>query len=605
MIAGPTLERRGMTYFDAGENVLPDLVQLKNECEKAVDLLKEKDYELSDNFLNLYKKYYPGKIEYVGPHYITQYPADNLEVLASFQFFRASLAVPFLKGLKRHRTFFLELNKSNALQKIFDLENIRDGLSIVADLLRGAEIKKEPYKGRELQDQERIKVKAAAQQTLSHFAANESDMQSSLNRFMDFITNYKSWGGGKSICREDYYISATTNALKLVNASNGAVANAALLMSTHDDLYNEITRIMSEQSADDKNVVISMPKEIGNNLIIYGAPGTGKSHTLEMRVPEKYKTHIRRVVFHSEYSYFDFVGSYKPTPIYRCNGNNNGSDRYFDAAGEETNLRGTPVIDYQFVPGPFIESLVEACNHPQQPYYLLIEEINRANAAAVFGDIFQLLDRDEYGNSKYGIAPSKELRDYLSQHLTNPFNGELRIPGNLFIWATMNNADQGVMFMDSAFKRRWNFEYETISLSLNEKLKTSQLTYNNRTWTLFQILSAVNEKLRKITPPIPEDRLIGQFFLPEESLNSETNIKDAFKKVLIYLWDDVLRNNNREDFFGSSVDSLSYLFDKYQIEDVLGIDNFLEMLSITAESQPDSLDESNTDELDENDGRNE
>lgn len=167
--------------------------------------------------------------------------------------------------------------------------------------------------------------------------------------------------------------------------------------------------------------------------------------------------------------------------------------------------------------------------------------------------------------------------------------------------ATMNNADQGVMFMDSAFKRRWDFEYETISLSLNEKLKTSQIIYNNETHSLLQILSSVNNKLREKRPPVPEDRLIGQFFLPEEALRSEAGIRGAFKKVLIYLWDDVLRND-RNEFFDANVDSLSYLFANYQTKDVLDIEESLKK-TLSEEAQPEDHSEPDTNEFEENDGQ--
>mgnify|MGYP002516568059 CR=1 FL=1 len=587
-----------MPYFDAGETTLPNLIKLKSACAETVDNLNPKDYVLSDNFLRLYKRYSDSvAIDYTGPYSISQHSASgNIEVLPSFLILRASLAVPFLKGLKKYRDLFSDIEYQ--LKDIFKL----DDLQTIADILRGT------AKGRTLQAQESNEVANAARQILLGLNVSDSDAQTSVDRFMKFLTDYKSWGGGKNICRVqgDYYISAVTSALKLVQASNESVARVTGLMDRHDDLYCEARHIIGAQSMNSEETSEDIPNEVGNNLIIYGAPGTGKSHELESRVPEKYKEHIRRVVFHSEYSYFDFVGSYKPTPVYQHDDNHN---EYVDASGKEIQLQGTPVIDYQFVPGPFTESLIDACNNPKEPYYLIIEEINRANAAAVFGDIFQLLDRNEQGRSKYGVAPSKELRDYLGQHLNSEGSSspdELRIPSNLFLWATMNNADQGVMFMDSAFKRRWNFEYETISLPLNEKLGISQIAYNNGTWTLLQILSAINEKLRKMNPPIPEDRLIGQFFLPKESLNSEADIQKAFKKVLIYLWDDVLRNNNRNNFFDSSVDSLSYLFENYPTKDVLQIKDSLKLSSVTSDVQPDDdSSEADTDGIDGDAGQDE
>lgn len=586
-----------MPYFTSDETVLPNLAEEKSKCEKAVDAFLPKDYTLSSDFLNWYKKYYDSSsVECINPHFISQRSSSgNVEAFPSFLILRASLAVPFLRGLRKYYNLFNNL--ADILRGIFKEKN----LQVVTDILRGGS------KERRLQKQERDAVSNAVIQHLSELGFDRSDAQTSADRFMEFLTNYKMWGGGKSISRGqgDYYVSAVTSALKLVQASNESIARVTLLMAEHDDLYREASRIIKEQSTNNESITDNVSEIVGNNLIVYGAPGTGKSHELESQVIEKYRSHIRRVVFHSEYSYFDFVGSYKPTPVYRHDSNNAAIGEYTDSVGNKADLQGTPVIDYQFVPGPFTESLIEACNNPQQPYYLIIEEINRANAAAVFGDIFQLLDRDEHGNSKYGITPPRELKNYLSQHLLNlegvSSPNELRIPGNLFIWATMNNADQGVMFMDSAFKRRWDFEYETISLALNEKLKTSQIIYNNETHSLLQILSSVNNKLREKRPPVPEDRLIGQFFLPEEALRSEAGIRGAFKKVLIYLWDDVLRND-RNEFFDANVDSLSYLFANYQTKDVLDIEESLKK-TLSEEAQPEDHSEPDTNEFEENDGQ--
>ena len=131
-------------------------------------------------------------------------------------------------------------------------------------------------------------------------------------------------------------------------------------------------------------------------------------------------------------------------------------------------------IRYDFVPGPFMRVYVEAIKSGRtdapQPHLLLIEEINRAKVAAVFGDVFQLLDRDDDGVSEYEIQASEDIRRYLAKELGGvPDNyKKIRIPNNMFIWATMNSADQGVFPMDTAFKRRWNFEYLGINESEEE-----------------------------------------------------------------------------------------------------------------------------------------
>src|SRR5699024_4418187 len=180
-----------------------------------------------------------------------------------------------------------------------------------------------------------------------------------------------------------------------------------------------------------------------HNRIIYGAPGTGKSFKLDEEKDSEEFEKYKRVTFHPSYYYSNFVGTYKPI-----------SDQ-----------KDPSKIYYNFVPGPFIELLVEALNNKNKNYLLIIEEINRAEVTSVFGDLFQLLDREK-GVSKYKIDISFDLKNYLSSTLDNSDDLEqLYLPSNLYIWATMNSADQGVFPLDTAFKRRWNFEYMGIDRS--------------------------------------------------------------------------------------------------------------------------------------------
>lgn len=188
------------------------------------------------------------------------------------------------------------------------------------------------------------------------------------------------------------------------------------------------------------------------NRIVFGAPGTGKSYELKEDCEDLLKNtngSYERVTFHPDYSYSQFVGTYKPV------------------MGTDEKIR------YDFVPGPFMRVYVEALKSGRtenpQPHLLLIEEINRAKVAAVFGDVFQLLDRDDDGVSEYEIQASEDIRKYLAKQLGGtPDNYQkIRIPNNMFIWSTMNSADQGVFPMDTAFKRRWNFEY--LGINKNEE----------------------------------------------------------------------------------------------------------------------------------------
>ena len=288
----------------------------------------------------------------------------------------------------------------------------------------------------------------------------------------------------------------------------------------------------------------------GRNIIIYGAPGTGKSHYVERRYGRE---NITRIVFHNEYTYFDFVGQYRPSPLYKKN-NEFVSSR---ECGEE---RYEPFIDYKFVPGPFTNVLVKAWNNKDKMYTLLIEELNRADAAAVFGDVFQLLDRKKNGESEYDIEPSTEWGEYLKNKV-QVYEGKVKIPANMNIIATMNSADQGVYMLDTAFKRRWDYEFRPIKLEEFSN-KNAAIKYKEKTIKWVDFIKAINNELGK--GQIPEDRRIGQFFVPPDkfSKNPNDNI-NAVKKVLFYLWDDVLRNNDRQIIFRNDIDSMTRLFELY------------------------------------------
>ena len=188
-------------------------------------------------------------------------------------------------------------------------------------------------------------------------------------------------------------------------------------------------------------------------------------------------------------------------------------------------------------------------------HVLLIEEINRANMAAVFGEVFQLLDRDDSNASKYSISPSEDVKNYLVRefgkagvNVTKGAFDELKIPNNMFIWASMNSADQGVFPMDTAFKRRWDFEY--FNIDDNEDV-ISSYTFNicgkNVNWN--SLRKAINQRL--ISLRINEDKLLGQFFIGESVLregNNEKIIKAIKNKVIMYLFEDAARQKRKDVF---------------------------------------------------------
>ena len=285
--------------------------------------------------------------------------------------------------------------------------------------------------------------------------------------------------------------------------------------------------------------------EFPRNRILFGAPGTGKSFTLnhEKDVLLAEGGEYERVTFHPDYSYANFVGTYKPVPC-KDNGDKDA-------------------ITYSYVPGPFMRTYVKALQNSKtgapKPFLLMIEEINRANVAAVFGDVFQLLDRGDDEVSDYPIQASEDIKKYLAGELGgNPEDySEIRIPDNMFIWATMNSADQGVFPMDTAFKRRWDFTYLGINDSeagiVGKKVTLGQGEYSrNVEWNVLR--KAINEEL--LTYKVNEDKLMGPYFISKKNLPEGNEIDPVlftriFKnKVLMYLFDDAAKQKRPSLFAG-------------------------------------------------------
>ena len=281
-----------------------------------------------------------------------------------------------------------------------------------------------------------------------------------------------------------------------------------------------------------------------HNWILFGAPGTGKSYVIDQAA--KQYPHCR-VTFHPDYTYAQFVGAYKPVPSQQT------------ASG----------ITYGFVPGPFVNTLIESLENPNTPHILIIEEINRADPAAVFGDVFQLLDRNDEGSSEYSVRTSQELKDYLQGKLSANTKETLRalivnldqsetdapdydcseiaIPNNMYIWASMNSADQGVFPMDTAFKRRWTFQYLPID-SDNGMLQSADGAFLSEHWD--EIRTNINKLLKSQGRDIPEDKLLGPYFLSARELHNDDedaeqnaqNFVHVFaSKVIMYLFEDTAR----------------------------------------------------------------
>lgn len=299
------------------------------------------------------------------------------------------------------------------------------------------------------------------------------------------------------------------------------------------------------------------------NRIFFGTPGCGKSYHIEHDILGKdndtglysgdyRKENIIRTTFYQDYSNTDFVGQILPKVV-------RGTEDEKD------------IVEYIFNPGPFTLALIQAISNPNEKVALVIEEINRGNAPAIFGDIFQLLDRDEKSISEYGIV-NVSLMDYLN-NLEFQVNGqkkkyiftEIKIPGNMDIFATMNTSDQNVYTLDTAFVRRWE----------KEKIKNTfaQCTFasvaipgmSNYTWQEF--VDGINSWIAKHLEDLQvnEDKQIGVFFVKESLLESNDAEKFAFK-VFDYLWSDVAKLDH--GIFFNSYDTLEALIDAYKTKGV-------------------------------------
>ena len=314
-----------------------------------------------------------------------------------------------------------------------------------------------------------------------------------------------------------------------------------------------------------------------HNKIVYGAPGTGKSHLLKEYTRRFFSSgNVDRVTFYNGYTFGQFVGTFKPKTIYK---NITLDEIHHNLLTTVTN-KHEPIITYEFVAGPFIELLVKALNNSLSNYCLIIEEINRTKVDAVFGNIFQLLDRDENGNSKYTINPSSELLQYLKKDLDIDIYIEierdgLKLPRNFYLWATMNSADQGVFPMDTAFKRRWDFEYiglnghESHMSDLNVNLGNNSLIDYN------EFRHKINKKLSSEFH-IDEDRLLAPFFVNrrdfvERDIDGENKwiLKEKIfvSKIVMYIKDDILRHSREESIF--TCNTFSEIVEKYPSEVII------------------------------------
>lgn len=312
--------------------------------------------------------------------------------------------------------------------------------------------------------------------------------------------------------------------------------------------YLEFLKGPSKQSSGE--FAIEFP-ELPLQMITYGAPGTGKSFITDLECQKYQKEQTVRTTFHPDTDYASFVGAYKPTK------------------DEDGN------ITYEFVPQHFMQAYIKAWKDRTKPVFLIIEEINRGNCAQIFGDIFQLLDRNEDGLSTYAIVPDKDIKKFIidsqisaeeiynnaqTEDISDKIsNGDLMLlPSNLYIWATMNTSDQSLFPMDSAFKRRWEWKYVKIAEGVKrDSNNVPEKDANGKPiplkWQIeldkdtkvdwWRFVCAINARIPEMTDSA--DKQLGYFF--SKAKDGIISAEMFVSKVIFYLWNDVFKLSGFED----------------------------------------------------------
>lgn len=401
--------------------------------------------------------------------------------------------------------------------------------------------------------------------------------------------------------------------------------------------YNATLTAMAKMVLDPKNELVRkgnpaessrtenhLLKTTGLQQIYYGAPGTGKSKTIKDLT---FGESVIRTTFHPDSDYASFVGTYKPiteeVTLRDCYGKKVIDEETNEVVKEEK-------IAYKFIPQAFLEAYVEAWKKlgSSKKQYLIIEEINRGNCAQIFGDLFQLLDRNEYGFSDYPIVADKDMQKYLEKEFEgweitnkdeiNQLYGEanmvnlimkgerLVLPSNLYIWATMNTSDQSLFPIDSAFKRRWDWKYVPIREGRDKETNAPLNWYINtgdKQYKWWSFISKVNELIGSLTNS--EDKKLGYFFC--KAKDGEIDADLFVSKVIFYLWNDVFKDYGFDDKDFQDEEGKILSFDRFY-EDVNGVTNvnvanvelFLENLGVDEFISDDEEEYINANEDEEN-----
>ena len=375
---------------------------------------------------------------------------------------------------------------------------------------------------------------------------------------------------------------------------------------------------------------VKLPSNLTLQQIYYGAPGTGKSKTIKDLT---FGESVIRTTFHPDSDYASFVGTYKPiteeVTLRDCYGKKVIDEETNEVVKEER-------IAYKFIPQAFLEAYVEAWKKlgSSKKQFLIIEEINRGNCAQIFGDLFQLLDRNEYGFSDYPIVADKDMQKYLEKEFAgweitnkdeiNQLYGEanmvnlimkgerLVLPSNLYIWATMNTSDQSLFPIDSAFKRRWDWKYVPIREGRDKETNAPLNWYiytGDKQYKWWSFISKVNELIGSLTNS--EDKKLGYFFC--KAKDGEIDADLFVSKVIFYLWNDVFKDYGFDDKDFQDEEGKILSFDRFYEDkngktnvDIAIVELFLENLGVEEyySDEREGEEDIDTEEEGKNNGKN-
>ena len=432
----------------------------------------------------------------------------------------------------------------------------------------------------------------------------------------------------KDVEYRDHNGEIQTTKFTIRNYLAGGFSNLSI-KKAKDGIYDIIIKNVTEPYDDGKEdgledalIHMNQPnKEFSRQIIYFGAPGTGKSFEIDSKTDDENSV---RTTFHPDSDYASFVGAYKPTmedvPILAIVG------KEVHAAVPQGNHTGKEKkIVYKYVPQAFLKAYVAAWSDLSTPQYLVIEEINRGNCAQIFGDLFQLLDRNNSGASSYPIHADEDIKQFLkddkkgfaglsdeqrqaiADYVLVKDNGDERhigqqildgelllLPPNLRIWATMNTSDQSLFPIDSAFKRRWDWKYIPISYNPKDKKTDQEIKWK---FNVGESLYSWGEFLSKINPEIytlteSSDKQMGYFFVKPMRAKHDNFAKanpgsgiiseDVFlNKVLFYLWTEVLKDyTTGQEIFINPETKKTFVFTDFFDEKQNALENFIANLKL-------------------------